>query len=247
MLLWGFFWFLNFHWNANFTISNFSMLGYMHFPGHAWHEKRLQRQILFVTLINSQERRALAVPLINRLSTVDELVVNRGFCFSVGFKCELDCSCFRRDVQDNFLRFSGVHKGQMSPWRTGQSTSLPAWYVRVLNSAGVFQRINVFNGCFGLVGPLKISSNEKVPGHTVQEKGFKETKKVSVHLSAASNKARLSSRGQTVDKPRVSSMFWGRTVLSASLPGRNPPPQRAPRPESVVCPDFGFDSSESAN
>ena len=36
------------------------------FPGHALHEKGLQRQIGVGTLVSSQERRALAVPLINR-------------------------------------------------------------------------------------------------------------------------------------------------------------------------------------
>ena len=35
-------------------------------PGHALHEKGLQRQISVVTLVSSQERRALFVPLINR-------------------------------------------------------------------------------------------------------------------------------------------------------------------------------------
>ena len=38
-----------------------------YFPGHALHEKGLQRQIGVGTLVGSQERRALAVPLTNRL------------------------------------------------------------------------------------------------------------------------------------------------------------------------------------
>ena len=38
-------------------------------PGHALHEKGLQRQIGVGTLVSSQERRALLVPLINRGST----------------------------------------------------------------------------------------------------------------------------------------------------------------------------------
>ena len=38
-------------------------------PGHALHEKGLQRQIGVGTLVNSQQRRALAVPRINRWST----------------------------------------------------------------------------------------------------------------------------------------------------------------------------------
>ena len=79
-----------------------------------------------VTLVSSQKRRALAVPLINRLSTADEPVVNRGFYSSVGFKNELDCLFFRRDVQDSCLRYPGVHERQISPGRTEPSTSFPA-------------------------------------------------------------------------------------------------------------------------
>ena len=127
-------------------------------PGHALHETGSQRQIGVVTLVSSQERRALAVPLINRLSTADEPVVNRGFCSSVGFKYELDCSFFRIDVQDSCLRYPGVHEGQMSPGRTEPSTSFPArpcaapprpaptrpWYVRVLDSAGRKLSMSIF-------------------------------------------------------------------------------------------------------
>ena len=36
------------------------------FPGHALHEKGLQRQKGVVSLVGSQEERALLVPLINR-------------------------------------------------------------------------------------------------------------------------------------------------------------------------------------
>ena len=42
---------------------------FVDFPGHALHKKGLQRQIGVGTLVNSQQRRALAVPLINRWST----------------------------------------------------------------------------------------------------------------------------------------------------------------------------------
>ena len=38
-------------------------------PGHALHEKGLQRQVAVGTLVSSQQRRALAVPLTNRWST----------------------------------------------------------------------------------------------------------------------------------------------------------------------------------
>ena len=49
----------------------------MFLPGHALHEKGLQRQIGVGTLVSSQERRALVVPLINRLSTAGQPRVNR--------------------------------------------------------------------------------------------------------------------------------------------------------------------------
>ena len=47
--------------NAGFDISSVS------FPGHAWHEKGLQRQTGVGTLVSIQERRVLLVPVINRL------------------------------------------------------------------------------------------------------------------------------------------------------------------------------------
>ena len=40
-----------------------------HVPGHALHEKGLQRQVGVGTLVSSQERRALLVARINRGST----------------------------------------------------------------------------------------------------------------------------------------------------------------------------------
>ena len=49
-------------------------------PGHALHEKGLQRQIGVGTLVNSQQRRALAVSVINRGSTGYKPRVNRTFC-----------------------------------------------------------------------------------------------------------------------------------------------------------------------
>ena len=45
--------------------------------GHDLHEMGLQRQIGVGTLVSSQERRALAVPLINRLATAGQLRINR--------------------------------------------------------------------------------------------------------------------------------------------------------------------------
>ena len=120
------------------------------FPGHALHEKDLQRKVSVGTLVSSQdqraffvlriyggqtagfdrlsvfqdmpcmkrvyrgkidvstlasskERQALFVPRINRLSTAYQLRVNLAFRCSVCFMYKLDCSYFRRVVQDKFL------------------------------------------------------------------------------------------------------------------------------------------------
>ena len=53
-------------------------------PVHALYEKGLQRQIGVGTLVNSQQRRALVVPLLNRWSTAGQLLVNRTFCSPTG-------------------------------------------------------------------------------------------------------------------------------------------------------------------
>ena len=45
-------------------------------PGHALHEKCLQRQIGVGTLVSSQERRAVVVPRIYRLQTADKPIMN---------------------------------------------------------------------------------------------------------------------------------------------------------------------------
>ena len=44
-------------------------------PGHALHEEGLQRQIAVDTLVNSQQRRALAVPRLNRGQTAGQPLV----------------------------------------------------------------------------------------------------------------------------------------------------------------------------
>ena len=46
-------------------------------PGHALHEKGLQRQKGVGPLVSSQEHRALPVPRCNRLSTAYKPVVSR--------------------------------------------------------------------------------------------------------------------------------------------------------------------------
>ena len=43
----------------------------------------------------------------------------------VGLKYEVDCSCFRRDVQESFVRHLGWHEGQMLPRQAKPLTSFP--------------------------------------------------------------------------------------------------------------------------
>ena len=81
--------------------------------------------------------------------------MNRGFCSSVGFKYELDCSCFRRDIQDSvFDSLAGEREGCLLAGSTQRrpvlaSLALPRcpavrrpdstgpWCVRVLDSTGL--------------------------------------------------------------------------------------------------------------
>ena len=91
-------------------------------PGNALHEKDLQRQIGDGTLVSSLERRALAVPRINRGQTADEPRV----LFPHWFTQDFLCSCFRRVVQDSCLRCRGWQKDLLSPGRTDPSASRPA-------------------------------------------------------------------------------------------------------------------------
>ena len=83
-------------------------------------------------------------------------MVNRGFCSSVGFKYELDCSCFRRDVQDSVLdSLEGKREGCLRAESTQRHPVLPSpapprrpavrrpdptgpWCVRVLDSTMMF-------------------------------------------------------------------------------------------------------------
>ena len=92
------------------------------FPGHALHEKGLQRQIVVGTLVSSQEERALPAPVINRLSTSCQPVV----LFSQRFTWDFPCSCFRRVVQDSCLQCPGWNGGRLLLARTDLSASHPA-------------------------------------------------------------------------------------------------------------------------
>ena len=67
-------------------------------PGRALHEKGLQRQIGDGTLVNSQQRRALAVPVINRGWTGCQPRVNRTFCSFAG----LHRNSFVRACEESF-------------------------------------------------------------------------------------------------------------------------------------------------
>ena len=126
--------------------------GLLNVPGHALHEKGLQRQKSVGPLVSSQEHRALLVPLLNRLSTAGQPRVNRSFRSSVVFKYELDCSCFRKNVQDSvFDSLEGKREGYLRAGSTQRRPVLPCpapprcpavrrpdptgpWCVRVLDS-----------------------------------------------------------------------------------------------------------------
>ena len=59
-------------------------------PGHALHIKGLQKQIGVGKVVSSQERKAFAVPLMSRLSTVYQTRVNRRL--PVGFALQSVCA-----------------------------------------------------------------------------------------------------------------------------------------------------------
>ena len=73
-------------------------------PGHALHEKGLQRQKGVGPLVSSQEHRALLVPQLNRLSTGCQPIVNRSLGSSIGLRrillARASGETFRRRVFD---------------------------------------------------------------------------------------------------------------------------------------------------
>ena len=73
-------------------------------PGHALHEKGLQRQKSFGPLVSSQHERALLVPLINRGQTADKSVMNRlsnaGFVPPSAYIGFPDMLCMKRVYRD---------------------------------------------------------------------------------------------------------------------------------------------------
>ena len=91
-------------------------------PGHALHDKGLQKQKGVGPLVSSQEHRALPVPVTNRLSSgCQPLVV-----FLHRFKWDFACSFFWRVVQEMFLRCLGRYEGHLSPGRNVLSASCSA-------------------------------------------------------------------------------------------------------------------------
>ena len=92
-------------------------------PGHALHEKGLQRQKSVGTLVSSQERRALAVPVINRLSTAGQPLIS----FLHRFTWDFVCSCFRKVVQDSvFDSLEGKTEGCLLARSTRRRPVLPS-------------------------------------------------------------------------------------------------------------------------
>ena len=86
------------------------------------HEDVSQRQISVGTLVSSQVRRALAVPLVNRGLTAGQQQANRGINY------EVDCSCFRRKVQDSvFDSLHGKREGCFFARSSTPSYSAPPW------------------------------------------------------------------------------------------------------------------------
>ena len=72
-------------------------------PGHALHEKGLQRQISVRTLDSNHERRAVVVPEINRGYTAGQPRV----LFLHRFMLDFACWCFQIQAQESCLRFPG--------------------------------------------------------------------------------------------------------------------------------------------
>ena len=98
--------------------TGFGFGGTLKDPGHALHEKGLQRRIGIGPLVSSQERRAAVVPRINCWSTAGFVLpsVYIGFCLLV----------LPKNVQDSCLRCLGGQEGRLFPGRNDSSASRPA-------------------------------------------------------------------------------------------------------------------------
>ena len=99
-----------------------------HVPGHALHQKGLQKQIAVGTLVSSQQRRALAVPRLNHWSTAGQPLVK--LCFvpplvCIGFPF---FSCLRRNVQNSCLWYPGGLEGRLPSRPTEMSAP---WFAQL--------------------------------------------------------------------------------------------------------------------
>ena len=109
------------------------------FPGHALHEKSLQRQIGVGTLVSSPEHRVLLVPRFNRGSTVGFVppsvyVGFRLFVLPKSRSRQLS-SIPSRDVC--VLREQTCRARSVKPPRRAPPDPTRPWYVRVLDSTNV--------------------------------------------------------------------------------------------------------------
>ena len=127
------------------------------------HEKGLRRQKGVGPLFSSQ----VLVSVINRVYTAGQPLVNRWFCFCVGFKYELDCSCFRRVVQDSVPDSLQNKKGVVS-W-PDRPNGVPSYAAPPSLAAPP---------CAAPTRPTRSVSGfliRKFPGHALHEKCFTET------------------------------------------------------------------------
>ena len=117
--------------------------GYALIPGHALHEKGLQRQKGVGPLVSSQEQRALLVPRFNRGSTAGFVPpsVYIGFRLFVLLGRRGDVSSMLWRVRGRLVSWANSSVGIQScptPPRHPAVRSVPTrqWYVRVLDSTG---------------------------------------------------------------------------------------------------------------
>ena len=68
------------------NLSNHGLSPFSRIPGHALHEKSLQRQKSVGPLVGSQEQRALLLPVITRLQTACQPVILFPHSVHIGFR-----------------------------------------------------------------------------------------------------------------------------------------------------------------
>ena len=90
-------------------------------PGHALHEKGLQRQKGVGPLVGSQERRALLVPLINRVKTVCQPLILFPHSVLIRF-----CLFVLLERRGDVSSMPWGNEGRLSPERIALSASRPA-------------------------------------------------------------------------------------------------------------------------